>query len=580
MSNPIFKFSHPDSPKEELFFIYNLESELSETIPLDLTTFVWYYLETKQSLDYLFNQWVSIINNSSSIQDTSFENYFDEVQRQQFYMDSEFANSVQLAIQNQAESLKLKKLLISKDNQVRINHFDFSFVHKELKFHQGRHLIDLYFKSNFDKSIKDDHFISEQEIVLSLVKKSGLGLYFASELLKSDLEFIKEALKFDFRAIYFAHDSIKNNSAFVSETLKYDREFCLSIINKMQNEIFQENENEEYDEEYYDEYMQDEELTSETFSVYFDGIEKSTYFDYLQNHCGKDLSSWKIDRPIAYHYLKDDAKYVLELFKIWPSHLNFNLFELASDRLLNSKEFILQFFRSFEFNSALLFNWSRLPFYYWADREVVFEVVKKYGDTLEFVSQELKNDREIIFMAIKNSGQSFQYASEDLRNDYEIVSEVVKCNKYALKYASQELRNNREVVLKAVKYNGFSLLFASDELRNNREIILEAIRNNGFVLAFLSNEFKNDREIVLEAVMNYSGYALKFASEELRNDRLIAFEAVKNTNVDLEFLSEEFKNDPGIINEAQKNLYDFDLILKAENLYKEYIHFLNEIEQK
>jgi hypothetical protein len=556
MSNPIFKFSHPDFPKEELFFIYSLESELSETIPLDLTTFVWYYLETKQSLDYLFNQWASIMNNSTSIQDTSFENYFDEVHRQQFYMDAEFANSVQLAIQNQAESVELKKLLISKDNQNRINHFDFSFVHKDIKYYQGRHFIDLYFKSNFDKSIKDEILISDQEIILSLVKKSGLGLYFASELLKSDLEFIKEVLKFDFRAIYFAHDSIKNNSAFVSDALNYDREFCISMIIKIQNEILQENQVEEYTEDYDDEYMQDDEFTSETFSVYFDGIEKSTYFDYLQNHCSFDLSSWKLDRPIAYHYLKDDAKYVLQLFEIWPGGLNFSLFELASARLLNSKEFILQFFKSFEYNSALVFKWSNFPSFYWTDREVVFEIISKYENVLEYISDELKNDREIIFRAIKNQGKSFQFASDDLKKDSSFVIEAIKISSDVLKYVSDELINDFSFIIEAIKFSGDVLKYVSIDLKNNREIVTQAVKTYSRALEFASVELKNNREVVFEAVKKIDiGFPspLVFASEELRNDREIVFVAVKNYGYALKYASETLKNDFEFILSTVKN---------------------------
>ena len=562
MRNPIFKFNHPGLPNEDLFFILNLDSELSETLPMDLTTFVWYYLDSKQSLEYLFTEWENILKNSTSIPNTSFENYFSEFQKKQLYSDAEFANSIEFAKQNITESNHLKKLLNSKKNQIQVNRFDFSFINKDIKFHQGRHYIDIYLKSNFGISIKEQNLISDREIIISLVMQGGLGLDYASDLLKSELELIKIALKYDFRAIYFAHDSIKEDRGLLNEALKYDREFCISIIYEMFNEIMLGN--------------QDYEHLEDTLEHYFYGIWRSSYFDYLKDS-EIDLSSWVLDRPIAYNYLKDDDKYVLDLFEIWPDLLNFKLFELASKRLLNSKDFILQFFKSYEFKFGLQFEWSIFPSIYWVDREVVFEVVKKYGYALEFASEELKNDREIVFEAVKNNvialkyvsdefknnrefvfeavkenGEALEFASDQLKNDCEIVFEAVKNYGPSLKYTSKALQNAREIVFAAVKNNGFALQFTSDELKNDREIVYEAVKRHGRALEYVSDELKNDREIVYEAVKR-NGWALKYVSDDLKNNSEIVFAAVKNNGFALQFTSDELKNDREIVFEAVKN---------------------------
>ena len=75
-------------------------------------------------------------------------------------------------------------------------------------------------------------------------------------------------------------------------------------------------------------------------------------------------------------------------------------------------------------------------------RDEVLEVVKYYGDALEYASEELRGDREVVMEAVKQDGDALQYASEELRGDREVVMEAVKQNAYALFYASEELQDD------------------------------------------------------------------------------------------------------------------------------------------
>ena len=52
MSTPIFKFQHPDY-KHDLYIIHNTYSELPETVPMDLTTFVIYHIKTGRTFSGL-----------------------------------------------------------------------------------------------------------------------------------------------------------------------------------------------------------------------------------------------------------------------------------------------------------------------------------------------------------------------------------------------------------------------------------------------------------------------------------------------------------------------------------------------
>ena len=56
-----------------------------------------------------------------------------------------------------------------------------------------------------------------------------------------------------------------------------------------------------------------------------------------------------------------------------------------------------------------------------SDREIMLEAVKKWGLSLEYASDNLKNDRALVYIAIKDSGDALQYASDALKADRDLV---------------------------------------------------------------------------------------------------------------------------------------------------------------
>lgn len=62
------------------------------------------------------------------------------------------------------------------------------------------------------------------------------------------------------------------------------------------------------------------------------------------------------------------------------------------------------------------------------DRKFAVEVLKLYGEALEYLDESIKENKEIVFEAVKNNYNAFQYCSESLRRDEEFICEVYKLN--------------------------------------------------------------------------------------------------------------------------------------------------------
>jgi len=166
---------------------------------------------------------------------------------------------------------------------------------------------------------------------------------------------------------------------------------------------------------------------------------------------------------------------------------------------------------------------------YWNDKQQVLKEVKKYGRSLKYASDVLKNDKIVVLEAVKNKGMSLKYASDALQDDKEIVLEAVNQNENALQYASENLKNDKEFVLEVVKKNGLAVHYLKYKLENDKEIALEAVKQNGLSLQYVSHKRRKDKGVVLEAVKQNSK-SLEYADETLRKDKEFILEAIKQTS--------------------------------------------------
>ena len=74
MAHPLFKFQHP-LVKQDFYVIWNTYSELPDTIPMDLTTFLTWYLTTNRSLEGLLYCWKDLQITGSSLNNMSFNDF-------------------------------------------------------------------------------------------------------------------------------------------------------------------------------------------------------------------------------------------------------------------------------------------------------------------------------------------------------------------------------------------------------------------------------------------------------------------------------------------------------------------------
>lgn len=491
MATPVFKFQHPDLPGEDLYFIHNTFFELPETIPMDLTTFIWYHLETGITLEGLYASWDNLNEFQTSIKDETFDSYFDENQKKQLYDDALFGLSLRVAQINRRKSVNLKYFIDYKIYETHdiTNYAKPFLIHEspgcdvDVSFFYSHHYFIEFIWNNFsDKLDEKDSYKHNKEIILSLIKINGLGLFYAGHKLKKDKELNNEAVERDFRALYFAH-----------ETFKKDQEFILNLLVK--------------------------------------GYEWSFLF--------------------AHESLKKDRSFVLEAVKHNFMVLEFvdECFQKDRDIILASKwdDEFLDVFRdsSFKFVSNSLKR----------DRELVSEVIMHDNvspSRFKFIDVSLRSDKKIVFQAVKHNGYTLKYASYLLKSDEKIVLEAIKNNPIALKFISKSVKLDRKFVLQAVKNNGGILKYVNEEFKKDREIVIEAVKNYDRAFSLASDELKLDRKFVLEVVRN-NGFAIKFADESFKKDREIAVEAIKNEGNAIYFISESFQKDSEIIFLALKS---------------------------
>ena len=98
------------------------------------------------------------------------------------------------------------------------------------------------------------------------------------------------------------------------------------------------------------------------------------------------------------------------------------------------------------------------------------EIEEVAKNSCKYASDKLKADRDVIKNSVKSYGQTLYYASEDLRDDDEIVKLAVSNKGLIVKYASFRLRDDKEIGEIAVKQNKEAYHFLSPRLKNDEDI--------------------------------------------------------------------------------------------------------------
>jgi hypothetical protein len=274
MATPVFKFNHPDLPNEDLYFVQNTFFELPETIPIDLTTFIYYHLQTDRTLNGLFYCWEDLQETGSTLDGVHFDNFFNDNEKKRLYEDASSSESLYLANINKHISLELKRFISKKQpDQESILYFYNQNAHSAIRhyrcseYYLSRHhlykylfeietsvvydyideeiLMSLYEAHNFPLEFvphefrKKDFFkkryihysklhllpgiFTDKPLLIDLYESifpEKLPFHIGDEL-SNDLDFIKEAIKINGAAIGNASDFIKNDSEIIKMSLPY-----------------------------------------------------------------------------------------------------------------------------------------------------------------------------------------------------------------------------------------------------------------------------------------------------------------------------------------------------------------------
>jgi len=186
----------------------------------------------------------------------------------------------------------------------------------------------------------------------------------------------------------------------------------------------------------------------------------------------------------------------------------------------------------------------------WSDKAFVLSRVKKWGWSLQYASDDLKNCEEVVMAAVKSDGWALKYASKDLRNCKEIVLEAVKHDANILKYASNELKNCEEILSAAAKQNGNSPRVEQTEQRKpdlasrnrkNSKKVRENGKSRGIKLSLAPCNCKSHKEGLVE---------------EAKQEKILIDSTSENINDHKEFVTKGLEHDETLplVNMNEKDL--------------------------
>jgi hypothetical protein len=218
MATPVFKFQHPELPKEDLYFIQNTYFELPATIPMDLASFIWYHFEINRTLDGFISVWENLCKFQASLAGFNFDSHFDATEKQQLYQDALFNNALAMAEYNSGVSRRIITMLNQNvtEQELRqfINDYEELWVLDGPSYESRHQLMQFLWDKYPDKINEQNSYQNDRDVIKELVQISGLGLTFAGEELKTDIALLSSAVQADYRAWFFIpnelHEEVKN----------------------------------------------------------------------------------------------------------------------------------------------------------------------------------------------------------------------------------------------------------------------------------------------------------------------------------------------------------------------------------
>jgi len=243
--------------------------------------------------------------------------------------------------------------------------------------------------------------------------------------------------------------------------------------------------------------------------------------------------------------VRNDKDFVLELIKKCSGYL----FKYLPEILRNDDEVFLKAIT----HTGLAYVYSELEKCenknFSIDDTIHLSGLKYYlmNTTItEFAGPKILSNKQIMLVALEYDPLALEILDNELKDDDDIVTKAVCKFGYTLGFSSERLRDHKNVVLNAIyatcqenfmedftgeEYWGemthLEWEFISDRLKLDKSIYLEIINNTKkyykgeFVLNLAPEEIKDNEEVVMAAI-NKNKIVIKFASKRLQ-EKLINF---------------------------------------------------------
>ncbi|ACT51275.1 DUF4116 domain-containing protein [Methylovorus glucosotrophus] len=377
-------------------------------------------------------------------------------------------------------------------------------------------------KDIYSKKIQFSSLSEEQRGIIDIVNigisENVSNFQYASDRLRNDKEFIMDHVD----------DLGTDILQYVSDELKNDKEFIISTLytHDLDTWFFENN---------HFEFINDKLKDDKEFIML--ALEKDT--SILQ-----DVS----------HRLRDDEEVINKVLKFNSDH-----FIWASDRLQNDYDFITNAYDSG--HHILSYAGEDLN-----DNLKFAEFLISKNQTIEQISDRLKEDENLSKYAVEKNGSNLEFASPRLQDNEEIVKIAIGSAINNLEFASDRLRNNPDIALYALEQNvkqnleqGYEDLFTSQDkssslhytgadLKNDKDFLIKANLISDTALHFASPELQNDKEFVNQLIDAHSGQneVFRYASDELQKDIDFVKSTIDKSSYNIRFAHESISNNKDI----------------------------------
>jgi hypothetical protein len=500
----IFKYNHPSSPKEELYFLYDSENKKNLTIGMDLTTFVVLLLKYNE---YYILRYFLILYNSPELE-TSFDTYFTEQEKNLYYQNYFIKKAIETAKKNSQITAKISEFIIEKIN---IDEDLESFV-KEVAPNVFNSISKLenYQDNGFIKLEKNSHLVFES------LKKDICNIKYAHSSLTKDKAFILQVISICDEN-YLLEVIIK----FISKPLLKDKDVVIALAKcdgylalKYAHPSFRKNKE-----------VVLEAVNSNGYALRYThpSLRKNRTI-ILKAAANFEDDYWDYDnmKPLIYYI---DASFKKDEEIVW----------IFLDRFLSGFNYVDSILRK--------------------DKEFVLKCVETRGMSLEYAHISLKKDKKIVLNAISNAPLALQFAHKSLRKDKEICLAALT-----------EIEQENNVIIRNISDGEQHVFeFIDDSLKNDREfikIVINHIDEPSYIFQFVGKSLMKDKDFVFEIIKLFQKreradllYFYSFIDETLQADYEIAIEILKSTNCTdyfFEIMPNSLKKDRKFILEAIK----------------------------